>query len=50
MAILKDKGLIDYNEKVCTYWPEFANNKKENITVAQVLRHEAGLDKMTVPI
>lgn len=23
MAILHDKGLIDFNEKIATYWPEF---------------------------
>ena len=45
MAIMKDKGLLSYEEKVCTYWPEFAQNGKENITVADVLRHEAGLEK-----
>lgn len=37
------KGLIDYDEKVSKYWPEFAQNGKEDITVADVLRHEAGL-------
>ena len=24
MAVMKDKGLISYDEKVSTYWPEFA--------------------------
>jgi len=46
MALLKDKGLVKYEEKVCTYWPEFAQNGKENITVADVLRHEGGLDRL----
>ena len=46
MAIMKDKGLLSYEEKVCTYWPEFAQNGKEGITVADVLRHESGLDKL----
>ncbi len=44
-ACLVDKGLIDYEERVSKYWPEFAQNGKEEVTVAQVLRHEAGLAK-----
>lgn len=38
-----DKGLLDYDEKVSKYWPEFSQNGKENITLADVMRHEAGL-------
>jgi CubicO group peptidase (beta-lactamase class C family) len=41
-AILVDRGLIDYDEKVATYWPEFAQGDKGEITVAMVLRHEGG--------
>lgn len=43
LAKLHSEGLLDYNEKVCTYWPEFARNGKENITVEQLLTHKAGL-------
>jgi CubicO group peptidase (beta-lactamase class C family) len=42
-SLLHSKGLLDYDEKVCTYWPEFAFNGKENITVRQLLSHQAGL-------
>ena len=42
-ALLHSKGLIDYEEKVATYWPEFAHNGKENITIRQLLAHQAGL-------
>ena len=42
---MKDQGHLSYEEKVCTYWPEFAQNGKENITVADVMRHEAGMEK-----
>ncbi|MCB0507927.1 MAG: serine hydrolase domain-containing protein [Chitinophagales bacterium] len=42
-ALLHSKGLIDYDEKVATYWPEFAYNGKENITIRQLLAHQAGL-------
>lgn len=41
--ILADRGLLNLNEKVATYWPEFAANGKENITVSQILSHTAGV-------
>ena len=34
---------MNYDEKVCTYWPEFKSNGKQDITLADVLRHESGL-------
>lgn len=40
---LIERGLLDSDEKVATYWPEFAQNGKENITVAMIMRHRAGL-------
>jgi len=43
MCILVDKGVLNYGEKVCKYWPEFAKNGKENIRVEDVLRHDSGL-------
>jgi CubicO group peptidase (beta-lactamase class C family) len=43
IALLHSRGLIDYDERVATYWPEFAQNGKERITVRQLLGHEAGL-------
>ena len=50
MVILKDKDLLDYNEKVSTYWPEFIGHGKENLTVADIMRHEGGLEKFTVEV
>lgn len=38
-----DRGWLDYEERVSTYWPEFAQNGKERITVRQLLAHQAGL-------
>lgn len=43
LAHAHSHGLFDYDEKVATYWPEFAANDKEKITVRQVLSHQAGL-------
>jgi CubicO group peptidase (beta-lactamase class C family) len=33
---------------VCTYWPEFAQQGKENVTVRQLLGHQAGLFALDV--
>ncbi len=41
--ILADQGLIDYDEPVSTYWPEFGAAGKERIRVRDVLTHRAGL-------
>ncbi|MDT5096022.1 MAG: hypothetical protein QOH60_5385 [Mycobacterium sp.] len=43
---LVDRGLLSYDEPVATYWPEFAANGKEDITVRDVLRHRAGLSHL----
>jgi len=43
--VLADRGELDYDERVATYWPEFAQNGKGEITVRQVLSHSAGLHR-----
>ncbi|MCD4696919.1 MAG: beta-lactamase family protein [Bacteroidales bacterium] len=43
LAKLHSDGLLDYNEKVATYWPEFAKNEKEDITIEQLITHKGGL-------
>jgi len=40
---LADRGLLDYDEPVSTYWPEFAAGGKQRVTVRDVLTHRAGL-------
>ncbi len=40
---LVDQDLIDVDERVATYWPEFGVNGKDGITVAQILTHSAGV-------
>ena len=42
-ALMVDRGLLNYDDKIVTYWPEFGKNGKEGITVKDILRHEAGL-------
>jgi CubicO group peptidase (beta-lactamase class C family) len=43
MHIFVDRGLVDYDARVADYWPEFAQEGKEDITVRQVLSHQSGL-------
>ncbi|CAF1134928.1 unnamed protein product [Rotaria sordida] len=43
VALCVDRGWLDYDAPVAKYWPEFADNGKEDITVAEVLSHRAGL-------
>ena len=42
-AMLVDRGALDYDAPVAKYWPEFAANGKEGVTVRHVLSHQAGL-------
>ena len=43
LAIAHSRGWLDYEERVCAYWPEFAQQGKGRITVRQLLAHQAGL-------
>lgn len=50
VALMVERGLLDYEAKVCKYWPEFGQAGKEDMTLADVLRHEAGLTTFGEPI
>lgn len=41
MAQAVDRGLLNYDDKVALHWPEFAAAGKQDMTVADVLRHDA---------
>ena len=43
IALAMEKGLLKYEEKVSTYWPEFASNGKEEITIGMLMSHQAGI-------
>ncbi len=43
LALAHSRGWLDYDAPVARYWPEFAANGKERITVRQLLGHQAGL-------
>ena len=50
LALAHSRGWLDYDELVCQYWPEFAQNGKEKITVRQLLAHQAGLFALDEPV
>ena len=50
MALAQSRGLFNYDECVCTYWPEFAQQGKEKITVRQLLSHQAALFAFDAPV
>ena len=43
MALAHSSGLFDYDERISKYWPEFAQQGKDKITIRQLLAHQAGL-------
>jgi CubicO group peptidase (beta-lactamase class C family) len=49
LALLNSRRLLDYDARVTKYWPEFGQNGKEKITVAQLLSHQAGLSGLREP-
>ena len=48
--ILIDRGLIDPDAPVATYWPEFAQNGKEKVLVRHIMSHTAGLPGWDHPV
>jgi CubicO group peptidase (beta-lactamase class C family) len=47
---LIDQGKMQLDAKVAQYWPEFAQNGKDTITVRMMLNHSAGLPAFREPI
>ena len=45
--MLVDKGLIDIDKPIAHYWPEFAQNGKEDILVRWALDHRAAIPVLT---
>src|SRR5689334_10380954 len=43
IALLVQRGQLDLDATVATYWPEFAQAGKSAVTVRQLLSHQAGL-------
>lgn len=43
VAVAVSRGLFGYDDKVADHWPEFAQAGKGDVTVRQLLGHQAGL-------
>lgn len=43
IAMLVDRGKLDYEAPVAKYWPEFAAQGKGAVTVGDLMSHQAGL-------
>ncbi|XP_029636766.1 beta-lactamase domain-containing protein 2-like isoform X1 [Octopus sinensis] len=50
LGIFAEKGYIDFQERVSHYWPEFAQNGKESITIEMLINHQAGLHYLEEPL
>ena len=50
VAMCVERGLLSYEEPVSLFWPEFAAHGKEQVTVAQLLSHQAGLYTVDGPL
>ncbi len=48
--LLADRGELDVDAPVATYWPEFAANGKDGVLVRHLLGHTAGLAGWSVPM
>ena len=47
---LIERGLVELDAPVATYWPEFAQAGKEKVTVRHLLTHQAGLHNITAEL
>ena len=50
LAVAHSRGWLDYEARVCDYWPEFAQQGKARVTVRQLLAHQAGLYALDEPL
>ena len=50
VAIAVDRGWVRYEDTIAQHWPEFAKFGKDQLTVAELLRHESGLARSRPPV
>lgn len=50
IAMLVDRGKLDYEAPVVRYWPQFGAAGKAAITVGQLMSHQAGLVSTRTPV
>jgi CubicO group peptidase (beta-lactamase class C family) len=47
-AVLADRGTLDYERPVASYWPEFGAHGKERVTVREVIAQRSGIPQTPV--
>ena len=50
LLVLADRGQVDFDAPVAQYWPEFAQNGKEDVRLKHFMSHSAGLPGLDQPI
>lgn len=50
LALAHSRGILDYDARIASFWPEFAQCGKESITIRDLLAHRAGLCAIDEPI
>jgi len=50
LHLLADRGQIAYDAPIAQYWPEFAANGKERVTVRHALTHTAGVPQLPADV
>jgi len=50
VLVLADRGALDLDATVATYWPEFAAAGKEGVLVRHLMSHSAGLSGLAVTV
>ena len=48
--MLLDRGIVELDAPVASYWPEFAANGKQDLPVRYILDHRAGLPALADPL
>lgn len=50
LALLVERGLLDFDAPLAQIWPDFAAAGKDQLTLAQVMSHQAGIPGFFDPI
>lgn len=50
VVVALDRGLLDLDQRVAHYWPEFAHGGKEAVTVRDAITHQAGVPWLDPPM
>lgn len=50
IAVMVDRGMLRYEDRVVEYWPEYGRFGKNATTVEDVLTHKAGIPYLSEPV